>query len=111
MIGLNSTVDIYRATTAQNDLGEPIKTWAVSSSSVSARIVTVTTREREALRIVGGGEAEVAEYRILFAAGTDVVAGDRIKYSGKYYKVLGVTDIDKMGHHLEALAVHVEGLV
>lgn len=110
MIGLNSTVDVYRATTAPNDLGEPIKTWAVIASDVAARVVTVTTREREALRIVGGSEAEVAEYRVLFAAGTDVVAGDRLKYAGKYYKVLGVTDIDKMGHHLEVLAVHVEGL-
>lgn len=110
MFGLNITVAIYRASKSQNDMGELIKSWAVSTASAKARRTTVSAKEQESLQAVAGGEATVAESRWFFEAGTDVQLGDRIKYSGSYEKVVGVSDVDEMGHHIEALAVRIEGV-
>ena len=109
MIGLNQLVSVERATETVNDLGEPVKTWAMVGA-FQARIISASPLERQGMAAVAGGEHEVATHKVLFHSTADVRPGDRVAFLNEYYEILTVEDVDKMGHHKEAWAVYVEGV-
>ena len=112
MIGLNKTGDIYRPTRAVNSTHEKVETVPATPTyaSVACRITAAPRTEGKRITITDSGKATVITEVLLFEAGTDVAVNDLFKYGSDYYRVLAAEDVDQMGHHIEALAVHVKGV-
>ena len=95
---------IHRPSTAFNEIGEEVETFASFAADVPCRF----------MRIVRGhapddfvqAEAEVAEgdARFTFAVGTDVQSTDRISFDGDAYEVVAV---HRSGAFMTALRVDV----
>lgn len=112
MIGLNESVDKYRPTWAEGNEGEDVLTLpgSATESGLECRIVTVSLADKAHMEAIGLHYGEVKAYVFLFADGADVVVDDHLKYGSEYYRVLTSEDPDKLGHHLEVLGVHVQGV-
>jgi len=112
VIGLNETVDKYRPTQTTNPEGEEVFTWPDSptESDIPCRVVTVSLARKAQMEAIGLHYGDVEAYTFLFEDGKDIATDDKLEYDGEYYRVLTVEDPDKLGHHLEVLAVHVEGI-
>ena len=110
MIGLVSEVDRYIYSNAGNSLGGFNATYAVGTTGIACHFVSLSPREREALRAVGGANAKVADHLIMFEHGTTLAIQDRLKFGSDYYEVLGISDPDEMSHHIEVQVARVQGL-
>lgn len=112
MIGLNESVDKYRPTWAEGDEGEDVLTLpgSATASDLECRIVTVSLADKAHMEAIGIHYGEEKAYIFLFDDGTDIAVDDHLLYGSEYYRVLTAEDPDKMGHHLEVLGVHVQGV-
>jgi hypothetical protein len=112
VIGLNTTVDLYRPTSAVNSYGESVETLptGATSSALKCRWTGLSPSDSERVTYQLGSESEVANFRVLFEAGAGVQVWDRLKKGSDYHKVLSVVNVHEMGHHLEVYCGKAEGL-
>ena len=112
MLGLNQVCDRYAVTEAENEQGEGVLTWpgTATTSDIPTRNVTVSLADRAHMQAIGEHYGEEVAYVFLFEHGTTWAVDDYIKWGSDFYLVLTVENPDKMDHHLEVLAVHVQGV-
>lgn len=84
---LNIKVDRYVYTeSGTNELGESIKSWTLSGSNISCRMIPQESEER----VETFGEYEINTFNAYFDPDITLDEEDRIKYNNKYYNVLEV---------------------
>jgi SPP1 family predicted phage head-tail adaptor len=89
--GRNRLITIQRATTSQDDYGEPINTWA-TLLQVWAEAVPVSDGERIAAAEVSATIS--MRFRVLYSSTiADVNPKDRISYDSKTWDIWGVKEI------------------
>ena len=111
-MGLNQVCDRYAATEAENAQREEVLTWpsTATTSNISTRIVTVSLADRAHMQAIGDHYGEEVAYVFLFEYGATWAVDDYVKWGSDFYRVLTVENPDKIGHHLEVLAVYVQGV-
>lgn len=115
MIGLNLTIDVLTASGTGNSLGEFIPGYTAGAVGAAGRsqpahISALAAQEQESLRQAMGGRTKVASHRLFLRSGVTITEGDRVRYGTTKYEVVGVSDVDKLAHHLECLIARIEGV-
>jgi head-tail adaptor len=96
---LSNTATITRRSTTNNG-PEPGTTSATVASNVPCRVQWMTAQE-----LSGAFDPSVAQVRIYFAYGTDILTRDRCTIDGRVYELQGVDfDTAGAGHHIEVYA-------
>lgn len=94
IIGVASqTVNIERATTAEDDLGGRTEHWIVFKSDLAAWVQPASTRtiEQYAAR-----DIEIT-HRAYFSSDPSVELGDRIVFDSRYFLVMGIRNFGEVG--------------
>lgn len=91
--GRNRLITIERATTVQDEFGEPIETWA-TLLEVFAEAVPVSDGEKVAAAEVSATIS--MRFRVLYSSTiADVNPKDRISFDGRDYDIWGVKEIGR----------------
>ena len=104
---LIDTCDVERFTTGANDdYGQPTKTWAVHLDDIACRFQSGTGRGigRAGMEVLVGAKVVVADY-LLFLGDVDITERDRVVSGGVTYEVILVADKQDGtdSHHKERL--------
>ncbi len=112
MIGLNTTVDVYRPTTTTNAYGEAPESLPTGATyhARKCRWTNVSPVDGERVTFNVGNKSETAAYRVIFEADAGIQVHDRLKKGSDYHRVLSVVDVHEMGHHLEVYTAKAEGV-
>lgn len=70
--------------------GVTTKVWAATNSGSAMSVLVTGLSARE--KAVSFGHIPLAQYRITWMAGTDILDGDRLTYSGEVYTVTETLD-------------------
>lgn len=87
---LSRVITLQRATTAPNDAGTPVETWA-DLATLRAEVVELGTVE--AMRQYGAADVAGVVFRTRFLAG--VTNADRVAFDGQTYGLKAVTVIGR----------------
>jgi SPP1 family predicted phage head-tail adaptor len=87
---LDRRIAVERATTAKNDFGEEVPTWA-PLSTVWAQVLPISDQERWRASEVSATVS--TRFRIRWGLG--VTAEDRIVYEGRVYEISGVKELGR----------------
>lgn len=105
-MNLPHTVTIERASAgALDDRGVAAQTWATLAT---ARAFVQPKSAREMEQLSQGGPV-LSTHNVYLAAGTTVLASDRVSFLGLTYQLDGIVDPAGLGHHLKADAHVVSG--
>tara|TARA_Y100000004_G_scaffold196867_1_gene268488 strand:+ start:867 stop:1211 length:345 start_codon:yes stop_codon:yes gene_type:complete len=94
---LNETIDIERLSGSTiDDRGNSSVSWAVSSSSVQARITDLRDRTESEDDFL---EQNIVRLRCVVPANTDVTVRDRVSYDSVKYNIKGIKNYrDRFGN-------------
>lgn len=112
MIGLNTTVDVYRPTTTTNAYGEAVESLPTGATydARKCRWCGLSLADAERVTFNVGSKSETASYKVIFEADAGIQVHDRLKKGSDYHRVLAVVDVHEMGHHLEVYTAKAEGV-
>ena len=88
--GLPSTCTIQTATTAQDSIGQPLKTWAAAATGVACRLAQRSARER----MLGEKATNVGDWVLTVAYDQAIDVGQRVLVGSQTFEVVGV-DVGK----------------
>ncbi len=96
---LRKRVIIERASTAVDEYGEEIETWA-TLTTVWAGVEPVSGKER-----IQGGQAKAITTHLIIMRHTDITNNDRINLSGRIFNIESVINRDERNKELQIMAV------
>ena len=89
----NRRIDLQRATTAQDETGQPVETWS-TLASVWASWRRASARETLAAAEVAAAVTDVFETR-WYSGVADLNPKDRLVYAGRTYDIVEVAEIGR----------------
>jgi len=93
---LNATLTLKVNTPAANSQGEPVDSWA-GSTSIKARVQPVSGSEE----FIVGRKTVRATHKIFCRTTTAITARNRFTWGSRTLEVLLVRNIDEASHHYE----------
>jgi head-tail adaptor len=94
---LNKTCEVQRPSVTQGAIGVS-RVWSSHLTGVACALQQKSARELG--QVSDGVSSLVAEHRLWFPLGTDIVKTDRVIVGGVTYEVVGVnSDVAGVGHH------------
>jgi hypothetical protein len=88
---LNQTCTIQRYTSAEDDWGQPVKTWADYIEDEPCRVVEVESNDRYA-EILQGAKVVLADFEVLLGP-NDITERDQMILDSNTYEILRVHDM------------------
>jgi len=93
---LNATLTLKTNTPAQNSQGEPVDSWA-GSTTIAARVMPVSGGEEFPV----GKKLVKATHKVFCRTTTAITARNRFTWGSRTLEILLVRNIDEAGHHYE----------
>lgn len=90
---LDNLARIERMTSTQDAMGAVVNEWALVNDAIMCRLIRGTDGRTGDMATVGNQQKLTESYRVVFLAGTNIRAGDRIIIDGIAYQVVGLNRV------------------